>query len=320
MKYAICVGLLLCLGVLTSLGEVDYGALTEEEKAEMDQQMKAMFRSIFIGDIAISGTVEDDQGNPLDDVKVAVYLKQNGEHRFVTNVSHGFQLSYTNATVLSLSFSKDGFYSESMTYTINADLAASPSGRRIISHDDVVVRLGEIGEAFDLQESGFRCSYSTSEESFGAHAADDGMNRYAITNFATLRANTFYLTAATNQNGIVITNVPAVLRRGKNVPADLVVNVYGEDAGVQRYVPMDAEATYSRIIRDMQTAPDEGYADSIHLIDGEREVYLYYKICGCFGKGYVRRASGVTHEGTKVELLFKCLTQTNGTRNVRSPQ
>lgn len=321
IKYVVCVSIVLVFGALCSLWGRDYGDLTEAEKVEMDQQMKSMFRSIFIGDIAISGAVEDGQGNPLDDVDIAVYLMQNGEHRFVTNVTHTFRFSYTNVTVLGLSFSKDGYYSESMTYTIDADLPASPSGRRIISNDNVVVQLGAIGEVYDLQEKDLYCRYSTSQESYGAaYTADYRMVRYAITNFAYLRENTFYLTAATNQHGIVVTNVPSSLRRGKHVPAELVFSVYGEDAGIQRYLPKNASAEFDRVMREMQIAPEDGYADNIHLIDGERDAYFYYKVGGHFGKGNARRNAGVMYEGTGVELLLKFLTQTNGTRNVRSPQ
>lgn len=296
---------------------LDYRSLPAHEKKDMERQVREAFRSMFIGDINVAGGIEDEDGNGLTNVTIHCYLQtgDGSKMRFATNVAVRFRFAYTNVTDLTLRVHNEGYYEETVWFSINSDVPMGPSGRRVVSNLNLSIRLMESGEPALLLSGQGLCSYSTVKDSFAVQVTSSGLDRYRLSSSNTVRANSFYLTAQTNQHGIVATEASGSRRRE---PADLFLNIHGDGSGVRRHHPAPSSATRTEIVRSMREVPTDGFTNRIHLVDGEREAYFFFRFDEWSGKGWLRRNTGVYSSGTGIRALVSTRTQTNGSSNVRS--
>ena len=258
------VGLVLFVGLATGCGKRT-AAQDEETNAKL-QLMRYMMMEQEVGNVFISGSITDENGEALNGVRATGYYQwmddeSGGVMEVDKNFDGVFAFSITNCGVIELEFKKDGYYK---TELVRSAGNGEPDwgGRKKLEEHDISVVLDKQGELTVLTESDTWLEFDVSGEVTVGEVGAGG--RLSATKVDDLNANGalpehgIYLAAemsnslirivdATNMNGRVIGAYP--------MAATLVM--CNSDDG---FVGRERETLLTRDeLRKMRQAPASGY-------------------------------------------------------------
>jgi len=288
---------------------------TKEQLAQYHAEMMNTLR----GDVSISGNIQDTQGNDLHDVTLVTSVaNESGGHSATSIVSSHFSIMVTNCFSVGLVFLKDGYLSGERMFSVFNDLSPEGHGKTGNTETGVVVRLR--GELEDIAQARtftgiltyddrgtwrvLQCTENTDDAFFTINTLNDIANTQTV--------NTLYVTCATNSQGRIIFDQDGF-------PAAIQLIATGKNSGFVMYTP---RSTSNDPLKDMFTAPDNGYNNSIKVDRSleEQFIYLYSELnygTGYYGKAHIGIPSiDKDDEHTTLEVYIDIHLQTNGTRNV----
>lgn len=284
-----------------------------------------MFEREYMGDILVSGQIVDQDGVALDGVELDARimlgrLKDRPPTNLVriASVGPGFQLAYTNTFGLDLSFCKRGYYKEKLSFAPNPDGARTYGGKRVVDKPELKVVLTKIGETVPLEEhfAGLECWLNGRSES-ARWVPSDGFNTVKLAHVQDLSLwPTTGLCLVAGElteefKKAVPLNGP---RPGDKPPWSLVM--FGTNDGFRVY--SETRQDNHRIMREMRSAPEDGYVRSISPSFKGGIIYYYCRIGQRYGKGYVTYSTA-NPGSTSVRIttrLFVSLKE--GDRNVNA--
>ena len=280
-----------------------------------------VYSNMYVGNIRLSGTVVDAESNSIPGVSLLVTVADYPEppldhlHRIqqvLTNCA--FSLSYTNIHSVSLYFQKSGFCPADRTYPIGGGMPLTNGQTRTVVCSDIQVVLkpqGQLTQLIDYRE------FITFSGSGKAVAMDVGRKKdhalIDVANIASLNlapATTFWLTAQTNEHGVIMTD-------SNGLPQDVYLHVADTNGGFIQFTPSgnkDVNATPSSPYIEMGQAPESGYVSVLPAPTGDEDRFFYFKVANTFGKGQIPAVSFTLNGQIQAQIQLRL--QTNGSRNV----
>jgi len=318
-----------------------------EVPAKTVQEMKDFLRSKLVADIDFSGTVQDTEGKPLDDVRMLVVVGDRKGKRYENHtVSRTFTLKYPDTVLCDVYFSKAGYYEEERRFNTSSGLGVtgvSKDGDALIAPEGFVVALEPIGPATPMLSFKPDCEFRITGEwrvnqlvvekdgkrelqkSPVWHKLDmTGKGVDALPPYCP------YVRADVQDGRIALAEKPlhrttihgTETWRPEQTPAGVYLGISGPGNGLVLFDPGPERKLQPRIeMRAMKEAPETGYTQEI-LLDQTQDLYGYFylKIGDWYGKGYIVLnvkcgASDPTRLGSVLTTLW---IQPDGSRNVRS--
>lgn len=268
--------------------------------------------NLFVGDIAVGGTVKDSSGNLVDDVVASVEVAYM-DRQESTNIAIAgqFQLAWSNCTSVSMRFQKEGYSYAKREFSIINDPSDPESSGSVINETNVVVVLYDATAATELVGYEgfvhFRDGASPQWQVVDISKDPDACLVVSsnVTTVNSMDAAT-YIHCTTNQQGVILFD-------GGN-PVDAHLNTSSTNGFV-----LFQNNTDEPPFRAMSEAPETGYTNSIPLTFPGQDVYFYFRLAGGYGKGRL----GIPFvdsetECSKLRAYLELFLQTNGTRNIHS--
>lgn len=323
--------LLLLLGVAAFglAGQRNASDLSPEEKQTVDREVKNTFRSMFIGDIFVSGRVVDEHGGLLTNVAVRLAVSAKKEYAITTNVSGEFSFAFTNCTEVRCRFARSDRFDVVDVYSIDTKIPMAASGRRTIWDTNKVVVLEELGEVTPLRQSNRSLEFSVSNTCEGVRIRRDGYRDVAWlakSGVVSLAEGTLYVTATTAGDRFDLSTVQMPGGSAERpyvqewlVPKETRLGITGVSNGIVMYAEWNAETPDWKGLRKMKDAPAGGYQSEIVLPKG-RKCLFFFVVGGLYGKGIVGDARCSDPDDTGVDPFVALYLQPDGSRNVRSLQ
>lgn len=239
---------------------------------------------------SISGKIVDDEGSPVDDVRVSIsqgYPKKFwDESDYVTSVrivDSNFKIEVSGGSDISLTFSKKGYYNTSnKCYNL-------PKIKNSLAYSTNILKVGNQKIIMDRQGKLARCkNYSATffireEKYFTTFSIPKRKKNFQNKPFAMtkeLPAGTIYPDAKRDKNGEII----KVNIRGRMGPCITYLNMIGEESdGFKLF-----EGQPHRGIIGIKEAPASGYVKQMVFHwpeDMNKDIYFYYKFGNIYGKG-----------------------------------
>lgn len=320
---------------------------TEQEKQQgftMLQQLSLADRARFV----LNGKVVNQEGNPLDDVKVICDVARNtdgwGQQDRTTTtrlVSGTFSLEFENVSAVTLTFSREGYRKAKLAFTCSLSkedeetiLAGGVVEPPDITTNDLTVVLHEIGDQAELQDYSPVLEYRVGGEAVIVNLATpphqkNGMEPVQnIHEKDQLPDSAIYATAATNENGHLSTVSISNPNTGMSFayPQEVRLTTSDTNGGfvvftVEEGVPVAAQMT---------TAPDTGYTQEIVLSAQQFAdmvqhgfpndlSWFFFKVQNKYGKGTFGLPD-LKNGNTRLKLPLDLGIQPDGSRNVETAE
>jgi hypothetical protein len=300
------VGLVLFVAVATGCGRRT-DAQDEETNAKL-QLMRYMMMEQEVGNVFISGSITDENGEPLNGVKVTGYYQwmddeSGGVMEVDKNFDGVFAFSITNCGVIELEFKKDGYYK---TELVRSAGNGEPDwgGRKKLEEHDISVVLDKQGELTVLTVSEMKADGTLSKIHGGDLTANNTLPEYGIYLAAEMSNSLIRIVDATNMNGRVIGAYP--------MAAKLVMCNSGDG-----FVGRERETLLTRDeLRKMRQAPADGYTRELSVTP-EGDNVFYFKMGSLYGKGQIGSVR-VSTETNSCRSSLGIYLQEDGSRNLES--
>jgi len=262
--------------------------------------------------LVASGMIKDQSGQTLSEVEIRVresYLTTNyGEHnrsRSLLVHDGNFKIACKECSAMSFRFTKEGYYPANAEAVVFDDLSRlSESELKTISQggaippmptvekENMVVVLEQVHhkQSIHLRQSGVVLSSGPDLNDMVAVLKGMIVTTMPLSVVQTKSGSSerplYIKLEPTLDNSGQLVAVPA---KPRPVPAPAILDFSHADGGVIVYHP--STSVVNMALREMKTAPDNGYANRIkvpHL--GGGEIFFYCRFNGVYGKG---RISGV---------------------------
>lgn len=291
--------------------------------------------------LVASGIIKDQSGQTLSEVKVRIresYLTtDHGEYnRDRSLIVHdgNFTIACKECSAMSFRFTKEGYYSTNADATIFEDYLSRLSEAELIAvsqrgtppqmptvkkeNMEVVLEQVQHKQPTNLINSGAVLS-----------SGPDWNDMVAVLKGKILTAiplSVIQAKSGSTENPLYIQLEPtldnsgqlvAVPAKPRPVPAPAILDFSHADGGIIVYQP--STSVVNMALREMKTAPENGYASRIkvpHL--GGGEIYFYCLINGIYGKGYITgvRFEHASRKRKRIGLGISLYLNPDGSRNL----
>jgi hypothetical protein len=287
-------------------------------------------------DFVISGTVVNQDGEPLDGVEVRVYRSQmisfgRNKNELITTgvVNAKFMFRVPSAHHVSVRFHKEGYFDHQIYEAFNVDNQRWLTAFKGLNVGPAKVTVREERVVLDKHETVTNLVPSKGRLE---HRADGSA-----------------LVAALDANGIRLIEVKDVEQAQKDVPIGLALSapikdgkfetteltiprgptdpypikitltMQGQDAGLVRHQPPKVSAS-EWVLDRMPQAPNEGYEEQL-VIKAEDligEVYFFFKSNGRYGKGFYCWTKVKNESALITGQVFLRIQPNEGDRNLNT--
>jgi len=298
------------------------------------------------GSFALSGDVVDEEGKPMNGVTLSVTrrwmgtltqtLKGTGgsSHTRNRNIDGTFDVSVFGAESVSLSFEKEGYYSESFSIDDKRDSARRPNdymqpdgrARVVLQKKGEQTRLIDrsVTLKFNLDGSGTVVDLTEiAGELIGSRFSPKTVDVEDV-RAATMPGIVMYMTVDIDENGRFATkgypeSTPTRMGEGRNLggdePARLRLRVSGgENNGFIKQAELPRGGWVGRVMR---FAPETGYENEV-LFAPEDVVWFYWRIGDKYGRGCLGWPTRVRDDTKTIEVGLKLYIQPDGSRNLET--
>jgi hypothetical protein len=331
----------------TVLGQ-DEDMPDEQKRAGLALLERAV--SAYNGRITLSGSVVDDSGKPLQNVRLRYskstaaldWTQMGGEGSTNEVVDRTFSIDVDNASAVTLHFSKTGYLPARLGFSTSEDLSPEeetaffepgPIQPPHLVREGLKVVLYEVGEVADLVQSYARLTHRGDGSGVvlnGFGSSPGGSKEVSdVNNTALLKPDSIRMVAATNAQGEI--SVVQITNRVTGVswayPEGFRLIMSDSEGGFALFRP----APGVPVEVQMKTAPETGYkpelkftAEQMANVGGgyrmaQDVVWFYLKSHGRFGKGNIGTAKGRTWSGHSMASVGMTLwVQPDGSRQVQT--
>jgi hypothetical protein len=320
----------------------------EDKRAKAERYAKEWKKYIDEqnGNIYVSGEVVCSTGERLDGVKVNIdqCIAAGWENKHVKTtetVNKAFKFEFKGVQVVYLRFVRDGYHAEELELLFGEGAKPDRIEGKNFYYDNVHVVLEKIGELALLDLYEMRLTFAPDGKASVwdiARVVKKSGKPVAGSVRPVLKdvvwenippPGTVYTCLVPSA-----TDVPPAVYKGTIVspPKRTTIRVGVNDGAGGGLIRVQPEGrTYSRVLRDMKEAPEEGWQPFIELSNedlvGFRShsamVCFYVKLNGMYGKGRISRAAyGRSPYGEEeiLEANVEIRLQPNGTRNVETTE
>ena len=319
--------------------------------SQREEMIRTKMRSIMLRDVDVEGVVVDQRGKPIRDVRIWERVFRPGEtQRTYVSEDGKFKCKYEQKLAVYLHFSKPGYFVVEHRFSPSSryNQVDGDDGRTAILEKDFRVVLEEVGQPDFLQEIRFELSHKLEGKSKCArlapikdhaaklkkaqdenkvysfkaivpqpveeelHQKKPALPKMSMSVRGQLKGNTEFDTISEK-----IVQSP---ERGGDyryfrgdITKTVSITISGENNGLIPYLTRNHGFADARSWREMKTAPNVGYANTVDWTPRKdmRQAY-WVKIGGLYGKCVIRpRIVGNVLE-TRVILRM----QPNGSRNL----
>lgn len=284
------------------------------EKPNVSPRLLEHLKRAFFGHMKIRGTVVDDAGHPLSDVRVDVSSGRLGDpfransDRDIQKVDGSFNFDYPETDAVTLEFSKVGYHfvDFALVYKDPQPQARIEGG---VHYYDLAVVMDRVVTGAP------RLAYRTSLEATSTPPLWAWDIRGSIRGSAP-RARRVWVGAASEVQGPVL-----YARQTEDGQLELVSANRESGEGLAR-VTIEGKAGAMHFDA-MRIAPTDGYLDTIRFKTNQAEdtlggVFFFCKLNGLFGKGWIQTIGPPEHD--RVPLRIQVYFQPDGTRYVDWPE
>lgn len=265
-------------------------------------------RMMSIGNIVVTGLIQQTSGEPLDQVTMRVTqstLFDSNVVAYVTNASRTFAISCTNCTKLDVSFAKDGYYPEKLSVSFTSDLVEDPATGEVVQKTNAVmeshvVALDPKGQPVEMMSASGLLRFMNG----GRFDAFDFAGGGALEERSTSApgepwpAHGLYLDVA--QSGGIIARTD---RQANSVVLTMIA------AGDGFIVASTGTCDRLTALRAMKTAPETGYQRTLALTSLTDDTYVYVKVGSRYGKGVVSGLSALDENSRQVYVAYELYWQ-----------
>jgi hypothetical protein len=296
----------------------------------------------FNAAMTLEGEVKDQDGNALEQVHLGLRTSRfdlmsesfTSKDESVLELGDGrFHVSCRTCSGMTLHFSKDGYYSETMNFHV--EKGEMQDGRRsgeeaqnLVRTDVEIVLRSDENEATLVRYESTLSSAADGPLRVAPLRRDLGSRGVLLEHLSKppSRAAQYLpgyvrLRAALDDEGTLAARpLPDVPGARMRFPASAVLDFAEADGGIifYQFADGDPKKTY----RSMRTAPSDGYEPSLALDTANRDgtSYFYCRIGNLYGKGRVAVPSfGHTDAGQEVVMAYmEIRLNLDGTRNVET--